>query len=166
MRWRTAGNRSSRSGFGPACGPRRCFASCTSPCPTAQCSALSPPSTRSLTLFPLSGPRALFSFLGSRPAKQLSLHERSLCLGLLAGVLISTTFANFIFLRLVCLSLVVGVSLAADLAQARRLGDARFLFLWGWFHVPMGLSFWACSAGGAAKAKALASKLTLAGVEA
>ena len=123
------------------------------------------PLTHSLLL---SGLRALFSFLGSRPAKQLSLHERWLCLGLLASMLISATFtfANFIFLRLVCLSLVVGVSLAADLAQARRLGDARFLFLWGWFHVPMGLSFWACSAGGAAKAKALASKLTLAGVEA
>jgi len=54
---------------------------------------------------------------------------------------------------------VVGVSLAADLVQARRLSDARFLFLWGWFHVPLGLSFWACgSADGAAKAKALASK--------
>ena len=115
------------------------------------------PLTHSLLL---SGPRAVFSFLGSRPAKQLSLHERCLCLGLLAGMLIiaTFTFANFFFLRLVCLSLVVGVSLAADLAQARRLGDARFLFLWGWFHVPMGLSFWACSADGAAKAKALASK--------
>ena len=114
------------------------------------------PLTHSLLL---SGPRALFSFLGSRPAKQLSLHERWLCLGLLAGVLVSTTFANFIFLRLVCLSLVVGVSLAADLVQARRLSDARFLFLWGWFHVPLGLSFWACgSADSAAKAKALASK--------
>jgi len=55
----------------------------------------------------------------------------------------------------VLLSLAVGVSLAADLVQARRLGDARFLFLWGWFHVPMGLSFWACCA---AEAKALASK--------
>ena len=116
------------------------------------------PLTHSLLL---SGPRAVFSFLGSRPAKQLSLHERCLCLGLLAGMLIiaTFTFANFFFLRLVCLSLVVGVSLAADLVQARRLSDARFLFLWGWFHVPLGLSFWACgSADGAAKAKALASK--------
>lgn len=116
------------------------------------------PLTHSLLL---SGPRAVFSFLGSRPAKQLSLHERWLCLGLLAGMLIiaTFTFAHFMFLRLVCLSLVAVVSLAADLVQARRLSDARFLFLWGWFHVPLGLSFWACgSADGAAKAKALASK--------
>jgi len=86
---------------------------------------------------------AFGAMLGSRPTEQLSLGERRLCL-----------------------SLVVGVTLAADLTQARRLGDARFLFLWGSFHAPMGLSLWACSAGGAAKAKALASKLTLAGVEA
>ena len=52
------------------------------------------PLTHSLLL---SGPRALFSFLGSHPAKQLSLHERWLCLGLLASMLISTTFANYHF---------------------------------------------------------------------
>lgn len=96
----------------------------------------------------------------------MSLGERRLCLSLVVGVTLAADLAQA---RRLAEYLTIHSfirSFIADLTQARRLGDARFLFLWGSFHAPMGLSLWACSAGGAAKAKALASKLTLAGVDA
>jgi len=140
------------------------------PARTASCSffRFSPaPSTRSLTaLFSSLADGPAFLCSGSRPTEQLSLGERRLCLSLVVGVTLAADLAQA---RRLAEYLTIHSfirSFIADLTQARRLGDARFLFLWGSFHAPMGLSLWACSAGGAAKAKALASKLTLAGVEA